>query len=122
MSQRIFGAALYAFHTKNTFRAVFPVPRIIGYVYIHRTYTSALSAVDAFVFFACDADQREAAHGLQEDGDRADVLTERPIILENKGKDDPDSVIRNIPGYECMEHDSFYVAGFCKKERRHKDQ
>ena len=43
-SQSTFGTVIYTLKTKNTLRSVLSFPRIVRYIYIHRTYTLALSA------------------------------------------------------------------------------
>lgn len=43
-SQSAFGTVIYTLKTKNTLRSVLSFPRIVRYIYIHRTYTLALSA------------------------------------------------------------------------------
>ena len=91
--QRVFGAVLYAFHAKDAFRSVLPAARIVGYVHIHGTYAPALPAMNTFVFVAFDADQREIAHRLQNNGDGADVFTKSPVIPEGKSKGDAHGVI-----------------------------
>ena len=78
--------------------------------------------MDALIRFAFDSEQREVTHGLKENSDRADILTERPIVFEYEGKDDTNSVIGDISCYECPEHNFFDIADFCKEKGRHENK
>ena len=84
-SQGVLGAVFDAFHAEDAFRAVLSVPRVVGRVHIHGAYPLAFPAADAFILVAFNAEQGEIAHGLEEHGDRADVLAERPVVLKGEG-------------------------------------
>ena len=64
LSECAFGAVLHAFHAEDAFRAVLSFSRVIGHVHVHGAHPSALSAIDAFIFFARNAEQRKIAHRL----------------------------------------------------------
>ena len=55
---------------------------IVVYFDFHRTDLQAFAAVDTLAFVAMDADQREIAHGLEEDRDGADIFAEGAIVLD----------------------------------------
>ena len=89
-------ADVLAFPAKDAFRAVQPLPRIIGHVHVHRAYPLALPAGDAFVLVAFDPDTGIVAHGFQENRDGTYILAKRTVIFEYKRKDDANEIVQNI--------------------------
>ena len=54
----------------------------------------AFAAVDALTLVAMDPQQGEIAHGLEEHRDGAEILAERPVILEGECQRDASDVVK----------------------------
>ena len=117
LSKCIFGTIVHALHTENTLRTVFSFSWVICHVNIHWTDPPALSAMNTFIRITFDSDQWEVTHRLEENSDRADILTERSVVFEYEGKNDTDPVIDDVPRYKCPKHNPFDIADFCKEKR-----
>ncbi len=117
ISKRILRTVPDAFHTKDTFRAVFPLSGIIGHVYIHRTYLFAFAAGNALLLIAFHPKQRKVTHRFQEYCDRTNVFAECPVILKGKRQGNPDSVICHVSDNKSPEHDPFDISGSDQKQR-----
>lgn len=120
--QRFFRTRFCTFKAEDAFRAVFAFSGIVCHINIHRTYLFTFAAGNAFAFVALDSEQGKVTHRLQENGDRTDVFTKSPIVLADKCKDDPDSVIKNVAYDKAPEHDLFYVSDMSQKQRRDKQK
>ena len=73
--------------------------------------------MNTFIRITFDSDQWEVTHRLEENSDRADILTERSVVFEYEGKNDTDPVIDDVPRYKCPKHNPFDIADFCKEKR-----
>ena len=80
--QCLFGAAFHAFHAQNALRAVFAAAGIVGNVYLHGADLFAFAAGDAFAVVALYPEQGEITHGLEKNGNGADILAEPPYPFE----------------------------------------
>ena len=121
-SECSFGTVLYAFHAMNALRAVFPVPRIVRDIDVHRTYPFAFPARDTFLLIASYPQKREITHGFQKHRDRTDIFAESPIILKGKCEDDPHRIIQNVADDKRPKHDSFNIPDVCQKQCGNKTQ
>lgn len=122
VSKSILRAIPYTLHTEYAFGTVFSFSGVIGHIHVHRAYTPAFSAVDAFILFTLDADQRVIAHGFEEHCNRTNIFAESPVVFKCKRKQNTDSVICYVPCYERQKHDPFDITDFGKKQRCHKDK
>ena len=60
--QCVLGAVKCTFHAKDAFRRVFPFPRIVRNLNVHRADPFTLSATDALVFVTLDTGQGKVTH------------------------------------------------------------
>ena len=96
--QRFCGASLRTLIAEDALRPVFPLAGFFVDRHIHGADPQALPTMDAFALIAVDAQQRKITHGLEKHRDRAQILTERPVILEDKGKRNACNVVKHISG------------------------
>ena len=106
----------------NALRSVFPVPRVISNINVHRTYPLALPAGDTFFLIASYPQKGEITHGLQKHSNRTNVFAEGPIILESECKDNSYCIIQNIADDKRPEHDSLNIPDVCQKQCGNKTQ
>ena len=84
--QCLCGTHLRALIAEYALCSVFPLAGFPVDLHIHGADAQAFAAMDTFALVAMNAQEREITHGLEKHRDRAQILTERPVILEDKGK------------------------------------
>ena len=109
--QRLRGTGSRTFVAKDTLRSVFPFAGFPVDLHVHGADPQTLPTMDTLLLIAVDAQQRKVTHGLEKHRNRAQILAERPVILEGKGQRDARKVIERVPGEEQPEHDSLQVCG-----------
>lgn len=79
----LFGAVLHAFHAENALCAVFSTAGIVGDIHVHGAHAPAFSALDAFAVVTGDTEQSKIAHGLEKNGNGADVFAESTVVVKH---------------------------------------
>ncbi len=120
--QRFCRAGLRAFVAEDALRSVFPFAGFFIDLNIHGADAQAFAAMDAIILVAVDAQQRKITHGLEKHRDRAQILTERPVILERKCQSNACDVIKRVPGKEQSEHDLLQICDFHQEQAGHQCQ
>ena len=98
LMQRFCRARFRTLVAKDALRSVFLLAGFFIDLHIHGADAQAFAAMDTFALVAMNAQEREITHGLEKHRDRAQILTERPVILEDKGKRNACNVVKHISG------------------------
>lgn len=107
--QRLPGTDIRALPAENALRPIGPIPGIGGHIHVHGADFFAGPAVRTLFLVYPHPQEGEITHRLKKDGNRTEVLTKRPVILEQVSQNDPRDIIEKVPQEERRHQDALHI-------------